>query len=57
MQTTELNKKEMQKINGGAISFSFINAINNIINTIYELGKETGSALTRLVSGNSCPTR
>lgn len=55
MQVRELNEKEMLKINGGALTSSFINAINSVINTLFELGKETGSTLRRLMQGNYCP--
>lgn len=55
MQVKELNDNEMFKINGGALTSSFINAINSVINTLYELGKETGSSLRRLTSGKYCP--
>ena len=54
MQVKELNEKEMSNIVGGALTSSFINAINGIINTLFELGKETGSALRRLTSGAYC---
>lgn len=55
MQARELNENEMLKINGGALTSSFINAINSVINTLFELGKETGSTLRRLIQGNYCP--
>ena len=54
MQVKELNEKEMLNISGGTLTSSFINAINGIINTIYELGKETGSAIRRLTTGSYC---
>lgn len=55
MQVTELTEKEMLKVNGGALTSSFINAINSVINTLFELGRETGSSLRRLTSGAYCP--
>ena len=55
MQIKELNEKEMLEINGGALTSAFISAINGVINTLYELGKETGSSLRRLTSGKYCP--
>lgn len=55
MQVKELNEKEMLNINGGALTSSFINAINSVINTLFELGKETGSTLRRLIQGAYCP--
>ncbi len=51
----ELTKKEMQNIDGGSFTSSFINAINSAINTLYELGKETGSALRRITNNTYCP--
>ena len=55
MQVKELDKKEMLCVSGGGFTSSFINAITNAINTLYELGKETGSALRRLTSSKYCP--
>ena len=55
MQAKELNESEMLKINGGSLPSSLINAIVNAINTFYELGKETGSALRRLTINQYCP--
>ncbi len=53
----ELTEKEMEKINGGGLTSAFINSLSKAINTVYQLGKQTGSALRRLVSGNYCPIR
>ncbi len=50
-----LKETEMEKISGGAIASSFINAISKAINTVYQLGKQTGSALRRIVYGKYCP--
>jgi len=55
MQIKELNKQEMLNIDGGTITSSLINAITSAINTLYELGKETGSALRRLTNSKYCP--
>ena len=55
MKVVELKKDEMEYIVGGAITSAWINAISKAINTIYELGKNTGSAIRRLVTGNTCP--
>ena len=51
----ELKELEMEQINGGAITSQFINAITKAVNAIYDLGKETGSTIRRLVSGKYCP--
>ena len=53
----KLKETEMQKINGGGITSAFINSISKAVNTVYQLGKQTGSALRRLISGNYCPVR
>lgn len=55
MQVKELDKQEMLSVSGGGLTSSFINAITNAINTLYELGKETGSALRRLTNNKYCP--
>ena len=51
----ELKEQEMQKIIGGAITATFINAITKAVNTLYGLGRETGAAIRRLISGGYCP--
>ncbi len=51
----EIDKKTMLNISGGSFTSSFINAITNAINALYELGKETGSALRRLTNNKYCP--
>lgn len=52
----ELNKEQMKKISGGAITSAMINAISKAVNTIYELGKATGSAIRRIIKNAYCPT-
>ena len=54
-ENMRLKETEMEKISGGAIASSFINAISKAINTVYQLGKQTGSALRRIVYGKYCP--
>ena len=44
----------MKEISGGAITSAMINALNKAINTIYELGKATGSALRRIIKKSYC---
>ena len=51
----KLNKEEMLQIDGGAVTPTMINAISKAINTLYELGRATGSAIRRLVKGTYCP--
>ena len=54
MQVKELEDREMENIIGGDLTSSFINAIVKAINTLYDLGKETGSAIRRINSGKYC---
>ena len=54
MNIKKLRKEEMENIKGGGITSSFINAITKAVNTIYNLGKQTGSAIRRIVSGKYC---
>lgn len=51
----ELKKNEMQEITGGGITSAWINAISKAINVVYDLGRQTGSAIRRLVNGSYCP--
>ena len=51
----KLNKEEMLEIDGGAITPTMINAISKAINTLYELGKATGSAIRRIIKKSYCP--
>lgn len=52
-----LNKEEMLKVDGGAITSAMINAISKAVNTLYELGRQTGSALRRIISNKYCAIR
>ena len=54
MKVTELKENEMENIIGGSLPSSFINAIAKAVSTLYDLGKETGSAIRRLTSGKYC---
>lgn len=51
----KLNKEEMLKIDGGAFTSAMLNAITKAVNTLYELGRQTGSALRRIMKKNYCP--
>ena len=53
----KLNKEEMLKVDGGAITSAMINAISKAVNTLYELGRQTGSAIRRLVKNSYCPMK
>ena len=53
----ELKQEQLKNINGGAITSSMLNAISKAVNTIYELGRQTGSALRRLVKNSYCLIR
>ena len=52
-----IKEEDLQNIIGGAAIATLINAISKAVNTVYQLGKQTGSALRRLVNGNYCPIR
>ena len=51
----KLKKEEMKQIDGGAFTSTMLNAISKAINTLYELGRQTGSALRRLLKNTHCP--
>jgi len=54
----ELNNEKMKQVEGGAsITSAMINAISKAVNTLYELGKQTGSAIRRLVGNSYCPIK
>ena len=54
----ELNKEKMMQVEGGAsITSAMLNAISKAVNTIFELGKQTGSAVRRLVKSSYCPIK
>lgn len=50
----KLNEMELYKINGGAISATFLNAIARAINTILNLGRTLGSSIRRIYNKNYC---
>lgn len=49
-----LNKEEMETVSGGGISANFVNYFARILDTLFNIGKETGSAIRRLTSGSYC---
>ncbi|MGN1358042.1 MAG: hypothetical protein ACI4WU_01605 [Bacilli bacterium] len=51
----ELKENQMYEITGGGLTSAWINAISKAITTIYELGRQTGSSIRRLVNGSYCP--
>lgn len=53
----KLNKEEMLEIDGGAITSAMLNAISKAINTLYELGRQTGSAIRRIIKNKYCAIR
>ncbi len=54
MLVRELKENEMVNIAGGSLTSSFINAITKVVNTLYDIGEATGSAIRRLTSGKYC---
>lgn len=57
MNLKKIEIKEMYQVNGGGITYSFINAIVKAVGTIYDLGEKTGSAIRRFISGEYCSVR
>ena len=53
----ELKQEQLKNINGGAITSAMLNAITKAVNTLYELGKQTGSALRRVIENTYCPIK
>ena len=53
----KLNKEEMLTIDGGGITSAMLNAISKAIYTVYDLGRQTGSALRRLLKKMYCPIK
>ena len=53
----EIKVEEMKLVTGGSITSSMINAISKVVQTIYDLGKSTGSAIRRLVTKTYCPAK
>ena len=55
----ELKQEQLKNIIGGAtaITSSMLNAISKAVTTLYELGRQTGSALRRIVKNSYCPTK
>jgi len=51
----KLNNDEMKQVEGGAITSAWMNAISKAVNTLYELGRATGSALRRIINNAYCP--
>ena len=53
----ELNKEKMKQIEGGGITSAMMNAISKAVNTLYELGRQTGSAIRRMIKNTYCPMK
>ena len=53
----ELKQEQLKNINGGAITSAMLNAISKAVITLYELGRQTGSALRRIVKNKYCPIK
>ena len=50
----KLEKEEMMKINGGAITASFLTAFARSLSTIMNVGQTLGSSIRRLFAGSYC---
>lgn len=51
---SQVSNQELLKINGGAISASYITSIVRGINSLIDLGRSLGTAIRRIFSGNLC---
>ena len=49
-----LEKKELCKIEGGAITAALVNAILRGFQFLFDLGKSVGSSIARMTKGNYC---
>ena len=49
-----LNKEQLESIEGGAVTASWISAIAKGINSILDLGRSLGSAIRRIQTGRLC---
>lgn len=49
-----LNTKELQNINGGAISPTLLNSLAKGLSLLFELGRAVGSGIRRAASGKTC---
>ncbi len=43
------------KINGGAVSSTFLQHLSTVFKTVYGIGQELGGAIRRIASGKICP--
>lgn len=50
----ELKKEELKKIEGGAISASFITSIVRAVSGLLDLGRSLGTAIRRVQTGKIC---
>lgn len=49
-----LKKEELEVINGGGISASFITATVRAVTSLLDLGRSLGTAIRRISSGTVC---
>lgn len=54
---TKINSDELEKIVGGTstISSTIVNAINNMLKLLYEVGEGVGSSFRRVKEEKLCP--
>lgn len=57
VENMELKQEQLKNVDGGAITSAMLNAITKAVNTLYELGKQTGSALRRVIENTYCPIK
>ena len=46
---------ELNKINGGGISATFLNYLSNAVKTVYSIGQDLDGAIRRIATGKTCP--
>lgn len=51
----ELDNKKMSLITGGTVGSAIINAVSNLLSLFYDMGRELGSGLRRIIEGKNCP--
>ena len=52
-----IDNKDLDKIIGGSISGTVINAFTNIIKVLLDAGKDVGSSIRRIRDNEVCPLK
>ena len=51
---TNIENKELVKINGGGLTAAYLNAAARAVNTLLDFGRTVGSSIRRIVSRKYC---